>query len=417
MGNNSLIAVDSEDIDGDVNTTEFIPFDQRGLSRISGGTVDIGAFEFQVNNNPTNQAPTNLTLSNNNIAENQSIGTVIGNLSTTDPDTGNTFTYSLVIGTGSTDNTLFTLQNNQLKSKAIFDYETKNSYSIRFKTTDQGGLSFEKVFTISITDINEIIGDNTNNNLVGTVGNDYIDGKGGNDILNGGIGSDTLIGSKGNDTHIVDSTGDVITENLNEGTDTVRTSINYTLGANLEKLTLTGESAINGTGNSLNNTLTGNSGNNTLNGDAGNDTLNGGTGNDSLSGSLDNDSLIGGAGKDTLVGGTGNDTLTGGKSSDLFTFNSPTEGIDRLTDFNVINDTIAVSAAGFGSGLVSGAAISAAQFVIASAATTANQRLIYNATLGELFFDPDGTGTTAQIQLATLNTGLALTNADILVVV
>jgi hypothetical protein len=102
-----------------------------------------------------NETPTNLTLSNSSIAENSAIATVIGNLSSTDPDTGNTFTYSLVTGIGSTDNSLFTIQNNQLKSNTSLNFETKNSYSIRVKTTDQGGLSFEKPLTINITDVNE----------------------------------------------------------------------------------------------------------------------------------------------------------------------------------------------------------------------------------------------------------------------
>ena len=102
-----------------------------------------------------NYAPTNLTLSNNTIAETQAIGTAIGTFTTTDPDTGNTFTYSLVTGTGSTDNALFAITGNQLQSNGIFDFETKNSYSIRVRTTDQGGLSYEKQLTIGVSNVNE----------------------------------------------------------------------------------------------------------------------------------------------------------------------------------------------------------------------------------------------------------------------
>ena len=80
---------------------------------------------------------------------------MVGNLSSTDPDTGNTFTYSLVTGDGATDNSLFTITGNQLKTNSVLDYETKNSYSIRVKTTDQGGLSFEKQLTIGVTDVPE----------------------------------------------------------------------------------------------------------------------------------------------------------------------------------------------------------------------------------------------------------------------
>jgi hypothetical protein len=125
--------------------------------------------------------------------------------------------------------------------------------------------------------------------------------------------------------------------------------------------------------------------------------------------------LTGGAGNDTLVGLGGNDTLTGGAGSDLFIFNTPTEGIDRITDFNVIDDTIVVSAAKFGGRLVPGAAIMSNQFVIGSSATTGVHRFIYNSRTGGLFFDADGNGALASTQIATLNPNLALTHQDIYV--
>ncbi|MDD1429377.1 cadherin repeat domain-containing protein, partial [Dolichospermum sp. ST_sed9] len=96
-----------------------------------------------------------LTLSNSNIAENQPINAIVGNLTSTDPNLNNTFTYSLVTGTGATDNSLFTITNNQLKTNAVFNYETKNSYTIRLRTTDQGSLFFDKQLTIGVTNVNE----------------------------------------------------------------------------------------------------------------------------------------------------------------------------------------------------------------------------------------------------------------------
>jgi ELWxxDGT repeat protein len=102
-----------------------------------------------------NNAPTDLALSNSTVTENQATGTLIGNLSTTDPDAGNTFTYSLVTGAGSTDNSLFTIVGNQLKTNAVFDFETQNSYSVRVQTTDQGGLTTEKQLTLAVTNVNE----------------------------------------------------------------------------------------------------------------------------------------------------------------------------------------------------------------------------------------------------------------------
>src|SRR3569623_1227686 len=102
--------------------------------------------------------------------------------------------------------------------------------------------------------------------------NNILTGNSLNNTLHGGAGADTLSGGLGNDTYVVDNTADVVTENLNEGTDTVQSSVTYTLGNNVENLTLTGTAAINGTGNSLNNILTGNSLTNTLTGGLGDDT-------------------------------------------------------------------------------------------------------------------------------------------------
>jgi alpha-L-fucosidase 2 len=104
---------------------------------------------------PPNNAPTDIALSNAGVTENQPSGTTVGTFSTVDPDSGNTFTYSLVSGTGSTDNSSFTVSSNSLQTAAVFDYETKNSYSIRVRSTDQGTLFFEKAFTITVTDANE----------------------------------------------------------------------------------------------------------------------------------------------------------------------------------------------------------------------------------------------------------------------
>ncbi|MFM6325835.1 MAG: DUF4114 domain-containing protein [Microcystis panniformis] len=104
---------------------------------------------------PSNQAPTDLALSATTVNENVPVNTVIGTFSSTDPDTGNTFTYSLVAGTGDTDNSAFSIVGNQLQINNSPDFETKNSYSILVKTTDQGGLSFEKTLTITVNDVNE----------------------------------------------------------------------------------------------------------------------------------------------------------------------------------------------------------------------------------------------------------------------
>lgn len=141
----------------------------------------------------------------------------------------------------------------------------------------------------------------------------------------------------------------------------------------------------------------------------------GGDGDDMIIGNSAANILYGGRGDDILVGGTGNDTLIGGTGYDYFTFYSPTEGSDTISDFNTLDDTIFISAAGFGSGLIGGAAIAVNQFALGLAATTSDSRFIFNQDNGSLFFDQDGTGAIAQTQIATLNTGFSLSNANIYV--
>ncbi|MFZ2300910.1 MAG: putative Ig domain-containing protein [Gallionella sp.] len=235
-------------------------------------------------------------------------------------------------------------------------------------------------------------GNELNNALTGNSGDNILDGGAGNDILIGGVGVDTMLGGSGNDIYVVDNVDDVAIENAGEGTDTVESSASYALGANVENLILTGTSAINGTGNELNNALTGNSGDNILDGGAGNDIIIGGLGADTMSGGVGNDIyvvdnagdmvsenaiegtdtvesivsytlganvenliltetaaisgtgnelnniltgnsgdnvLIGGAGADTMLGGAGNDTYVADNTGDVVAENA-VEGIDTV---------------------------------------------------------------------------------------
>jgi serralysin len=161
---------------------------------------------------------------------------------------------------------------------------------------------------------NVLTGNSAINTLTGGAGNDWLDGM---------TGADKLLGGLGNDTYVVDNTGDLVTENLNEGVDTVNTTLTYTLGVNVENLTLTGSAAINATGNTQDNILTGNDAINTLTGGAGNDTL------------------LAWAGNDILVGGAGKDILTGGTGADVFDFNLIAESGVGVAAYDVITDFLA----------------------------------------------------------------------------
>ena len=176
-------------------------------------------------------------------------------------------------------------------------------------------------------------------NATGSRFNDRLTGNNLANRLDGGLGNDTLTGAAGNDTYIVESAGDTIVEAVNAGTDTVVSAVNWTLGATLENLTLTGTTATVGNGNGANNVLTGNGANNTMSAGAGNDTVSGGAGNDSLVGSTGNDTLNGGTGNDTLAGGEGSDVYHTDSSADVVTESGTTAG-DVDTVFAGVNWTL-----------------------------------------------------------------------------
>jgi Ca2+-binding RTX toxin-like protein len=236
---------------------------------------------------------------------------------------------------------------------------------------------------ISIENVTGSAGDNS---IIGSAATNVLVGNGGNDLLDGGsAGADRLSGGTGNDTYVVSHAGMTLTENNNQGTDTVQSSIAFTLGNNFENLVLSGVAAINGTGNNASNVLTGNDAHNILSG------LNG---NDTFFISLGGDSYVGGAGVDTfnasaathdlvvnlatgtasgqdigastlsgietIIGGLGNDhftanvapeTFTGGLGDDTFIYASRTaagNGGNRssILDFHQIagdRDTIDLS--------------------------------------------------------------------------
>jgi Ca2+-binding RTX toxin-like protein len=305
----------------------------------------------------------------------------------------------------------------------------------------------------------------------GNAQDNTITGNDANNILDGLAGADTMLGGLGDDTYVVDNIGDLITELGTAGTDTVQSSISYTLADNLENLTLLGSAAINGTGNSGSNILTGNTAANVLNGNGGADTLIGGRGNDTyivdstddtitetgtssdidsiqasvswvLGLNLENltltgTSVINGTGneRDNAISGNsannildggngGTDRLTGLGGADMFRFSTrPTSfrdsSADHITDFSSTQgDKIQISKSAFGI-----TASTATLSVVSSAAavTTALSTaslFVYNTANGELHWNQNGItrGAGAGGVLAILDNRSTLSAGDLILV-
>ncbi|MFZ6820336.1 putative Ig domain-containing protein [Undibacterium sp. Ji22W] len=240
-----------------------------------------------------------------------------------DVDAGDALTYSATLSDGKPlpawlnfNATTGTLSGTPLSSDA-------GSLSVKIKAADKAGAIATDSFAVTVlfsvingsSGIDNLLGSNADDQINGLAGNDKLSGLDGNDTLNGGAGVDEMRGGKGDDIYIVDNISDVIIENVNEGADSIQTTVTYTMPANVEKLILMDTAAINANGNSADNILIGNSGVNTLTGGAGNDFLDGA------------------AGSDKLYGGTGNDTYVIDNIGDLISENTG-EGLD------VVNSSI-----------------------------------------------------------------------------
>jgi Ca2+-binding RTX toxin-like protein len=208
-----------------------------------------------------------------------------------------------------------------------------------------------------------------------------------------------MAGGAGNDIYFVDHADDQVMEtSAAGGSDTVRSAIAYTLGANVEHLVLTGGGTVNGTGNGLANRITGNGAANVLKGGSG------------------ADSLDGGAGNDKLFGGTGKDSLKGGGGADEFTFDRPlgSSNVDAILDFYAPSDSIFLSRAVFTAAGPSGR-LSSAAFCAGKAAADRSDRIVYDQATGNIFYDADGSGGAAKVLFATVTPGTALGYSDFVV--
>ncbi|BAQ64882.1 putative Ig domain-containing protein [Geminocystis sp. NIES-3709] len=324
----------------------------------SGGALT-DSESITVTVNPINDSPTVANVIPNQTATEYNLFDFSFDVNTfNDVDQGDSLTYNATLDDG-----------NALPSWLSFDCNSRTfsgtpspsdittiPFSVKVTATDTGTLFVSDTFelTVSALTTTNTTGSGIADNLMGiTNTKNNISGAGGNDTLMGGDFADTLLGGSGNDSII---------------------------GGNFA------------------------------------DILDGGSGNDTLTGGDANDILTAGSGNDILTGGNGNDTLTGGSGIDSFFFNSPSEDIDRITDFSVVDDSIVLSGSGFS---LSTGTLMANQFRSGAGITSANsgtQRLIYNSSNGAFYYDADGVGGTTEVQVATLKGGLALTNNDVIVI-
>ncbi|WP_210490718.1 calcium-binding protein [Microvirga antarctica] len=268
--------------------------------------------------------------------------------------------------------------------------------------------------------------------LTGNSLDNVIMGTSGNDTIVGGVGADTMKGGDGNDTYYADNIGDVVIDTGGVDTVIVSGSASITNYSTIENVVV-GGSGGNVSGNDAANTLTGNGsanalwgfgGNDTLIGLGGNDSLNGGNDNDLLRGGDGNDALNGDAGNDTLYGGTGIDILNGGTGKDIFVFDSKLNNktnLDKVVDFKPVDDTIYLenaifTALGKKGSLSKPAKLDAAKFYVGAKAHDGDDRVIYNKKTGFLYYDKDGNGGGAQVEIAVLKNKAALTKADFLII-
>lgn len=279
------------------------------------------------------------------------------------------------IGVKATDNKLSDIGGNGIEYSAVAAFEFRNTIKDNIFINNSGAaIVFDEGSSDNIIN-NQIIG-----NGAGIVLADGSASLIANNIIQNNIGDGILVGEKSSAT-ITDNT---ITNN---GGAAVRINTNKPVNLSGNTISGNGEPIV---------------------GDSGNDIIIGGSGDDFIDG---------GAGNDTLTGGNGNDVLVGGSGGDSFVFNSPSEGIDAISDFEAGGiDLIQVLAAGFDAGLIAGDFLKDSQFVVGISAVNADNRFIYSNSTGDLFFDPDGTGSAARQQIAVLSNTPVLSANDIFVI-
>lgn len=270
------------------------------------------------------------------------------------------------------------------RTDTIIEYANEGTDEVRTTSFIYDLNSANNVEILTFTDnlAHAGVGNALANTLIAGTAADELHGRGGDDIIRGGSGSaNTLLGGTGNDVYVVEASGDSVIEYANEGIDTVSTALSvFYLRDNVENLVYTGTGTFSGVGSADNNTMTAGAGADFLNGNDGND---------------------------ILIGGSGADLMLGGNGADQFRYLGGETGYDRILDFASGSDKIALANSGFSHtttiAFVSGAAASA---------NSSNSTFLYDTNTGIISYDADGNGAGVAVQLAQLNTGLALSVGD-----
>ncbi len=368
--------------------------------------------------------------------------------------------------------TLANLGDQNWKVVGTGDYNGDGQSDILWRNSSTGENSIWKSANSANTLSVDIQADQNWQVVDGLESGDLLQGGTGNNTLYGTMDNDVLTGGAGNDTYLVSGRANTITELTDEGIDHVLVALSWTLGANLENLSLAGNGNFSATGNAFGNQINGNDGNNILDGGTGADTLIGGDSNDTyvvdnandlivetadfgidsvrtfvslslgenledltllgtknlngngndldnaLTGNGGNNTLNGGAGNDLLNGASGNDTLTGSSGNDTFAFTTPlnaARNVDVITDFVSGADKIQLASAIFKQIGFTGIPDSDTFLHTGSAAHDANDRIVYDQSNGALYYDADGTGALAAVQFALLNSMPNLQYTDFVV--
>jgi Ca2+-binding RTX toxin-like protein len=365
------------------------------FARFSDQTVTLGATPPPP---PANAAPTDISLSSASVNENSVGGTLVGLLGASDPNAGDSFTYTLQ----SDPDAKFQIVNNQLQVRngAVLDYESKTSHQVTLRVTDQGGLTYDEVFTIVVKDVAE--GSTnvapTSLSLSGTsikenaAGGQYIGLLSATDPNAG----DTFTYSLVNDP---DAKFQVVGNQLQVRNGALidyesKTSHQVTLRVTDQGgLTYDRTFAIQVID---------------VKNEKGGTRTKGAVLVSSESGGV----LEGGDGDDTFYGSAGKDVFKGNFGRDSFVFDTrPNKAkIDKIVDYNVRDDTIYLAKSAFAK--LKKGHLSKDAFWIGAKAHDANDKIIYNKATGALFYDPDGSGAAKAVQFATLSKKLALTHLD-----